>query len=563
MAARLRIDHPSSLSRAAGSTARPPPIAKMMEVSHSSRLPWRQCLAAAILALCLWPAAARAATPSAATLDAAQTGASTLTLEGFVVTGGAATSWYFAYAPASSSFCTSYGVSGTTSDTATQTATSDGPASADVAGLDAGTSYCYALMVSQGGSPVSGGLLTTTVGLPTTRTESAASTGASTATVSGEIDPSGQTTSYAVGYDTAGSVWCLSAGESGSPSQTSASQSLDASAVGSQDVSVDLTGLVPGDEYCAALIASNGSGTGTDATMEFLEGAPGAALLSATASGDTAATIEGQVDPAEQATSYAVEYDTAGSDWCASDGLDGTPDMTTAGTLAASDGVTDAEVDLVGLASGTQYCAELVAINNSASAASVMQTFTTTGTATATAPITTAPTTTTTKTTTAPTKTTTTTVKRPTHAAPKKPAPAAPKKPTTMTKPAATTPVRTTTSPSNSTHPPSTTPPAHTSSVGRPSVYAIAVGRSRAARAVKVRVPKAWVLRLRITSNRSRRARVTVTVSTAAGKHARRIRVVRIALRPHTTHTISVRIPRRLRRALGGRRTVRVTTAAR
>jgi hypothetical protein len=500
-------------------------------------------------------------------MDALQTGATTLTLEGFVGTGGVATSWYFAYAPASSSFCASYGTSGTAADTPTQTATSDGPVSADVTGLTPGVSYCYALTAGQPGPPVTGGVMTVTVGLPTARTESAASTGGTTATVSGAVDPSGQATTYAVGYDTADSAWCLSAGATGSPSATSASQSLDSSAQGSQDVSVDLTGLVPGDEYCAALIASNGSGTGTGATVEFLEGAPGAALFSATASGDTAATIEGQIDPAQQATSYAVEYDTAGSDWCASDGLDGVPELTTAGSLGGSDGVTAVEVDLAGLAPGTQYCAELLAINDSASASSVMQTFTTTGTATATTPTAPTTTTTTTKTTTGPKQTTAATPKKPTRAAPRKPTPAAPRKPTpaapAKTKPTPTRPAKSTTSPSNSTHTTSTRPPAQTSSVGRPSVYAIAVGRSRAARAVKVRVPNASVLLLRITSNRSRRARVTVTVSTSAGKHARRIRVARIALRPHTTRTISVRLSRPMRRALGRGRTVRVTTTAR
>jgi hypothetical protein len=136
-------------------------------------------------------------------------------------------------------------------------------------------------------------------------------TGASTATITGSVNPGGESTTYDVGYDLASSDWCQGDGQSGSPANSTAPQTLGFTDTVDHDVSVDLTGLTPGTQYCAAVIASNSTGTVTSFTATFAAGLPVASTDDAFLTGASTATVDGSVNPSGQATTYLAEYDLA------------------------------------------------------------------------------------------------------------------------------------------------------------------------------------------------------------------------------------------------------------
>jgi hypothetical protein len=194
-------------------------------------------------------------------------------------------------------------------------------------------------------------------------------TGATTETIGGEVNPAGQTTTYKVEYDLASSTWCTSFGASGSPANSTTPQTLPFTDASFHEVSVSLSGLTAGTSYCAELVATNGAGTGRGFQVFFTAGVPSAPTFGATATGATTATVEGNVNPAGQTTTYKVEYDLASSEWCTSFGSSGSPaNSTTPQTLPFTDGTFHSvSVGLSGLTAGSEYCAELVATNGSGS----------------------------------------------------------------------------------------------------------------------------------------------------------------------------------------------------
>lgn len=196
------------------------------------------------------------------------------------------------------------------------------------------------------------------------------SSGAATATVEGSVDPAGEATQYQVQYGPASSDWCTSAGQSGSPADTTGLTDLGSIEPGSYAVSVDLTtDLTEGTDYCAQLIATNTSGEGDGGQVTWTQGAPFADTFDGYSTGNATATVEGDVNPAGQSTSYVVKYDLDSSDWCASGGDSGVPaDATAPQILPAMDGTFhDVSVDLTGLTPGAGYCVEIVASNSAGS----------------------------------------------------------------------------------------------------------------------------------------------------------------------------------------------------
>ncbi len=91
-------------------------------------------------------------------------------------------------------------------------------------------------------------------------------------------------------------------------------------------VSVELTGLTARGEYCAELVATNASSTAHSGQHAFTAGAPTASISGSTSTGLTSETIDGEVNPASQSTTYHVAYDLASSEWCTSFGSRGVPD---------------------------------------------------------------------------------------------------------------------------------------------------------------------------------------------------------------------------------------------
>jgi len=313
--------------------------------------------------------------PLAETFDAFSTGSSTATVEGDVNPAGQTTTYKVQYDLASSDWCTSLGSSGSPANT-TAPATlgfTDGAfhdVSVTVTGLSSGTQYCAQLVAVNGIGEADGGVAFWIEGKPEAITDDAFSTGATTAEVDGEVNPAGQSTTYQVEYDFADSVWCTSGGTGAPPAHTTDGVALPFTDSSEHAVSVNLTGLSTGSQYCARLTAINGTGEGDGDQLTWTEGTPGADTFDAFSTGKTAATVEGEVNPAEQSTTYRVVYDAASSDWCTSGGFIGSPAHTTApATLGfTDDSFHDVSVNVTGLTEGTSYCGELEASNGGGNA---------------------------------------------------------------------------------------------------------------------------------------------------------------------------------------------------
>jgi hypothetical protein len=334
-----------------------------------------------------------AGAPAARTDGVAPTGAATATLSGAVDPAGQSTTYSVQYAPDSSDWCASAGADGapaatTTAQALAATGTENVAVTVDLAGLTGGDHYCAELAAVNGSGSARSDQYTFKAGQPAVQTPSESTTGAATATVDGEIDPAGQTTTYQLQYDVDSSAWCESWGTSGSPANVTPSQTLGFTDSQSHDAPVSIAGLTPGTEYCAELTASNGSGSATSDTIEFTAGAPVVSTGEVTVTAAGSATVAGQIDPAGQTTTYVVQYGPQSSQWCSSDGAGGSPANTTASqTLDFTDSQNhDVAVQLTGLSSASAYCAELVATSSGLSEPGDQVNFTA-GSADATPPV--------------------------------------------------------------------------------------------------------------------------------------------------------------------------------
>jgi len=328
------------------------------------------------------PSAAFAVSPDVFTDSAASSGATTATVQGGIDPAGQSTTYAVEYDLQSSDWCTSNGSSGTPAHTTSPVdlGFSDNSfhfVSVDLTGLIAGTDYCAQLIATNGDGEGDGGTITWTQGVPSVTTFDAYSTGATTATLDGEVNPAGQSTTYAVEYDLQSSDWCTSSGFSGTPAHTTTATSLGSADTTSHDVSPAVSGLTAGVAYCGEITATNASGSSADSgQVDWTQGVPSADTFESTSTGASTANVTGDVDPAGQTTTYDVEYDLQSSDWCTSDGFSGTPaHTTTAQTLGFTDTTFhDIDVDLTGLTPGGSYCAEVFATNGAGTSAPTFQT---------------------------------------------------------------------------------------------------------------------------------------------------------------------------------------------
>ena len=337
----------------------------------AARLRVGLCVASVGILMLVLPGIAQAAAPQVNTFGVQSTGATTSTVQGDVNPQGLSTTYAASYDIATSTWCTSFGASGSPAHTTTAqslsfTDSNSHFVSVDLSGLTAGTNYCAALTATNSSGTTVGSTTQFTQGVPAATTDDVVSTSGTTATVDGEVEPSGQATNYQVQYDLQSSTWCTS--NTGSPAHTTTAQSLAATDGTFHNVSVALTGLTAGTQYCVQMIATNPSGSGTGGQIQFTAGAPFAQTFDAISSSATQAVVEGNVDPSGQTTTYQVQYDLASSVWCTAG--TGSPAHTTAAqTLGATDtSFHDVSVNLSGLTGGTQYCAQLTAANTSATA---------------------------------------------------------------------------------------------------------------------------------------------------------------------------------------------------
>jgi Fibronectin type III domain len=201
------------------------------------------------------------------------------------------------------------------------------------------------------------------VGAPVVTTGTAKDLTTSSATVTGTVNPNGQSTTFAVQFGTT----------TGYGLQTSAKS------VGSggtaQDVSAALTGLRPGTTYHFRVIATNASGTtvGGDATFTTSGSPPRNASPptvttgAATGVGAHDANVRGTVNPNGSKTTYRFEFGLTPSY-----GVQSKPKSLAAGGTARSVSAT-----LTGLQSGQTYHYRLVASNSGGIGLGPDRTFTT------------------------------------------------------------------------------------------------------------------------------------------------------------------------------------------
>ncbi len=191
-----------------------------------------------------------------------------------------------------------------------------------------------------------------------------------TASVVGNVDPEGQSTALRAAYALASEPWCTSHGAEGNPTETPALDLGSGSAMLSE-VIVELEGLTAASDYCAELIAHNESGTTQGGQTQFTTPAPTGhppvvATDGVSVSSPTTASVVGNVDPEGQSTALRAAYALASEPWCTSHGAEGNPTETPALDLGSGNAMlSEVIVELEGLTAASDYCAELIAHNES------------------------------------------------------------------------------------------------------------------------------------------------------------------------------------------------------
>ena len=111
-------------------------------------------------------------------------------------------------------------------------------------------------------------------------------------------------------------------------------------------------------------------GTNHGGQVSFTTGVPSASTRFVLSTSATTAKLEGQVNPAGQSTTYHAAYGPASSEWCSTHGSAGTPEhSSTPATLGFTDAAFhNVSVELASLTRGSEYCAEIIAVNFSGTA---------------------------------------------------------------------------------------------------------------------------------------------------------------------------------------------------
>jgi plastocyanin len=227
---------------------------------------------------------------------------------------------------------------------------------------EAGT---YTFYCTVHGASMSGKITVKSVGTPTATTEPATELTKATARLNGVVNPEGNATEYRFDYGT-GTV----------SEHTTSALGLGATDFSGHHVSAALTGLTPGTEYRAELVAIYGAGAtvlgGEQTFTTPVPMAPTVATGQASGLTETTATLKGTVDPNEgEATEYSFEYGTTPS----------YGQSTKSTSLPQTDRVNRAvSATLTGLAPGTEYHFRLIAHNDLGPATGVDHTFTTAAT---------------------------------------------------------------------------------------------------------------------------------------------------------------------------------------
>ncbi len=236
------------------------------------------------------------------------------------------------------------------------------PASATLSGLTPNQTYYVALVATNSSGTTDGAtqLFTTTV-LSFATTGQASSPGATTATLTGSVNPGGSDTTYHFEYGTSSTAL----------GSTTASFDAGAAASGSVPVSVVVRGLRPDKTYYFELVATNASGTAFGALALFattpLQLATTGQASALTATG---ATLGGMVTPGGTATSYHFEYGTSVTNLALH--------TATLNAGSAATGSVPVSATITGLVPDQAYYFALVATNTSGTTVATPASFATT-----------------------------------------------------------------------------------------------------------------------------------------------------------------------------------------
>jgi plastocyanin len=203
----------------------------------------------------------------------------------------------------------------------------------------------YTFYCTVHGPEMTGTVTVTNPGAPTVVTGAAGGVGESEATLNGSVDPQGKATTFYFNYGTSTAYGPRTPDE---PAGEGAAAAPVSAAVGS---------LAPGTTYHYQLVATNGSGTTFGADRTFTTalppGPPLVATGAASAVAESAATMQGTVDPDGRPTHFHFEW-----------GASAAYGQSTAEGFAGEDHAGNIEtVTLTGLDPGTTYHFRLVASN--------------------------------------------------------------------------------------------------------------------------------------------------------------------------------------------------------
>jgi hypothetical protein len=239
--------------------------------------------------------------PSVSSAPAANVSASGATLNGSVNPNGKQTSYAFQWGPTN-------GYGHETPLTSTGAGTTASSVSANLTGLDSGSTYHFRVIaMSSGGTSVSSDETFTTSGsppapspAPAVGTGSASNIGQSGATVSGTITPNGQATQYYFEYGPTANYGFETQSKDGG------------SGAGAEPVNADLSGLLSGTTYHYRLVAVSAGGTalGSDQTLTTTT-PPTVGTGGASRVRSTSLVVNGTVNPRGEQTTYFFQYGTS------------------------------------------------------------------------------------------------------------------------------------------------------------------------------------------------------------------------------------------------------------
>jgi phosphodiesterase/alkaline phosphatase D-like protein len=233
--------------------------------------------------------------------------------------------------------------------------------SAALSGLSPSTTYHYQLVATSTLGTAKGGDKTFTTRAPQppgVSTGGATSVATTSATLTGSVNPQGQSTTYHFQYGTSTSYGSLTPDASAG----SGTATVNASAA--------VAGLLPNTTYHFQLVATNSTGTKLGGDKTFTTRAtqpPAVSTGAATSVSTTSANLTGAVVPQGQSTSYYFQYGTSTSYGSQSS-------SSSAGAGTASMGVSAA---VGGLSPATTYHYRLVATNATGPSFGADRTFTT------------------------------------------------------------------------------------------------------------------------------------------------------------------------------------------